>query len=80
MFKDIISINYNEYKEALEKQTFNNSTHIIQFPPNIQSILPKPIMYDLTFQNIVYPDIEAKTKKQEKAGLIGRTFGYFFGS
>jgi len=78
MFKDYVNLPYGDYKEAIEKQNFNNSINIIQFPPTIQTMYPKPIIYDLTFQNIVYPDIEAKTKKEEKAGLLGRTFGYFF--
>ena len=78
-FNQHVNLSFNDYTEAIEKQNFNNSTHIIQFPPTIQTLYPKPIIYDLTFQSIVYPDIEDKTKKQEKAGLASRAFGYFFG-
>ncbi len=79
MFKDYISLPYGEYKEAIENQNFNNSSHIIQFPPTVQTLTPKPIIYDLTFQDINYPEIEEeKTKKKEESGFIGRTFGYFF--
>jgi len=79
MFNQYVNMSYYDYKEAIESQNFNNSTHIIQFPPTIQSIIPKPIIYDLTFQNILYPNIDEKAKKQEK-GMFGRALGYFFSS
>lgn len=76
--KNHVNFTYEEYLEAVEKNNYNNYSHIIQFPPNTHLINPKPIIYDLAFQKFSYPNLEEKSKKQESKGLIGRAFGYFF--
>lgn len=77
LFKDNIKVSYEEYIEGLEKMNYNNYSHIVQLPPNTLLLNPKPIVYDLTFQKIQYPDLENKMKKQDK-GIFGRALGYFF--
>jgi hypothetical protein len=77
LLKENVKINYEEYIEAKEKINYNNFSHIIQFPPNTGMLNPKPIIYDLTFQKLQYPDLEKKMKKDDK-GLFSRAFGYFF--
>lgn len=79
IFKDYTKISYEEFKEAQNKQTYNNFTHLIQFPPNFQIIYPKPISFDLVHSLLQYPDLKDKSKKEEKKGLIGKTLGYLFG-
>jgi len=74
-----LKINFDEYKESISKQNFNNHTNIIQFPPTLKMLCPKQIIYDLTFQNIQYPSLENKMKKEQKQGIFGRAVGYFFG-
>ena len=74
-----IKLSYDEYKEALMKNNYNNYTQIMQFPMNTKLIPPKPIVFDLTYEQFTYPNLEEKTKKQSK-GLLGRTLGYWFGS
>ena len=74
-----IKLSYDEYKEALMKNNYNNYTQIMQFPMNTKLIPPKPIVFDLTYEQFTYPNLEEKTKKQAK-GLLGRTLGYWFGS
>lgn len=70
---------YDEYLEGIYKNTFGNYTQIAQLPMNTQLLDPKPIFYDLIYENFDYPNLEEKIKKQQSKGLIGRTFGYFFG-
>ena len=61
------------------KNNYNNFTQIMQLPMNTKLIPPKPIVFDLTYEQFTYPNLEEKTKKQSK-GLLGRTLGYWFGS
>lgn len=77
IFNDLTKISYDEYKEANLKHNFNNYSNIIQVPPNVTMLNPKPIVYDLTFQNIQYPNIDHKLKKETK-GIFSRAVGYFF--
>ena len=79
MMGDNIKISYQDYIEATSKNNFNNYTQIMQLPPNTKLIPPKPIVFDLTYEQFSYPNLEEKTKKQQK-GFLGRTFGYWFGS
>ena len=51
----------------------------MQLPMNTKLIPPMPIVFDLTYEQFTYPNLEEKTKKQAK-GLLGRTLGYWFGS
>ena len=79
IFKEYMKMSYEDYRDALKKQTYNNYTHLIQFPPNFQILTPKPISFDLVHPSIQYPDISSKCKKEEKKGILGRAFGYMFG-
>lgn len=80
IFKPYTKINYDEYKEALNKQNYNNYSHLIQFPPNFQIVYPKPISFDLIHSCIQYPDLKHKTTaKDEKKGFFGKALGYMFG-
>ena len=76
---DIITMKYDDYLEAINSQNFNGFSNIMQIPMNTQLLKPKPIVYDLTFEKIEYPDLTEKIKGQSK-GFMGRAFGYFFGS
>lgn len=77
IFKDTVKISYEDYQEAIDKLNYNNHSHLIQAPPNLKLLDPKPIVYDLTYQKIMYPDLTNKVKAQK--GLFSRTLGYFFG-
>lgn len=77
LFSEYLKINFEDYRESNSKQNFNNHSNIIQVPPNLNMINPKPIVYDLTFQNIQYPIIDHKLKKEQK-GIFSRAVGYFF--
>ena len=77
ILKENVKITHEDYVEAKEKMNYNNYSHIIQFPPNTTLLNPKPIIYDLTFQKLQYPNLEKKVKKEEK-GIFGRAMGYFF--
>jgi hypothetical protein len=77
LFKDKLKISYDEYTEAIEKANYNNYSHLVQLPPNITLVTPKPINYDLTFQRFNYPNLEERMKKQGK-GFFGKAMGYFF--
>ena len=79
MMGDNIKISYQDYIEATSKNNYNNYTQIMQLPPNTKLIPPKPIVFDLTYEQFSYPKKKKKTKKQQK-GFLGRTFGYWFGS
>ena len=79
IFKQYTKIDFNQYHEAINKQTYNSYTHLIQFPPNFQILYPKPISFDLINNHLNYPDLTSKFKKEEKKSLVGRTLGYFFG-
>ena len=76
--KDYITLSYEDYIEGIKNQNFDGYTHIIQIPMNTQLLEPKPIVYDLTFEKLEYPDLTEKTKEKSKS-LMGRAFGYFFG-
>ena len=76
--KDYITLPYEDYLEGIKKHNFDGYTHIMQIPMNTQLLEPKPIVYDLTFEKLEYPDLTEKTKEKPK-GLMGRAFGYFFG-
>ena len=76
--KDYITLPYEEYLEGIKKNNFDSYTHILQIPMNTQLLEPKPIVYDLTFEKLEYPDLTEKTKEKSKS-LMGRAFGYFFG-
>ena len=65
--------------QVTKENTFNNYTHIMQIPMNTELISPKPIVYDLIYEKLEYPDLKDKTKTQSKS-LMGRAFGYFWGS
>ena len=76
--KDYITLPYEDYLEGINKHNFDGYTHIMQIPMNTQLLEPKPIVYDLTFEKLEYPDLTEKTKEKSKS-LMGRAFGYFFG-
>ena len=76
---DIINnMKYEDYLEAIKGQNFNGYSNVMQVPMNTQLLEPKPIVYDLTFEKIEYPDLSEKIKGESKS-YIGRAFGYFFG-
>ena len=81
IFKDYSKISFEEYNDSLSKQTYNNYTHLIQFPPNFQILYPKPISYDLVHSRINYPDMKQKIEKEEQAnkGYFGKALSYMFG-
>ena len=76
--KDYITLPYEDYLEGIKKHNFDGYTHIIQIPMNTQLLEPKPIVYDLSFEKLEFPDLTEKTKEKSKS-LMGRAFGYFFG-
>ena len=76
--KEYITLPYEDYLEGLKNHNFDGYTHIVQVPMNTQLLEPKPIVYDLTFEKIEYPDLSQKVKGESKS-LMGRAFGYFFG-
>ena len=76
--KDYITLSYEDYLEGIKTHNFDGYTHIMQIPMNTQLLEPKPIVYDLTFEKLEYPDLTEKTKEKSKS-LMGRAFGYFFG-
>ena len=76
--KDYITLPYEDYLEGIKKHNFDGYTHLMQIPMNTQLLEPKPIVYDLTFEKLEYPDLTEKTKEKSKS-LMGRAFGYFFG-
>ncbi len=75
--KDEVKISYEDYVEALEKNNYNNFSHMMQVPPNTKLIDPKPIVYDLTFQRFQYPKLDSK-KLTDNKGIFSRALGYFF--
>ena len=76
--QEYITLSYEDYLDGIKNQNFNGYTHIIQVPMNTQLLEPKPIVYDLTFEKLEYPDLSQKIKGESKS-LMGRAFGYFFG-
>ena len=74
-----VTLPYNDFMQVTKENTFNNYTHIMQIPMNTELISPKPIVYDLIYEKLEYPDLKDKTKTQSKS-LMGRAFGYFWGS
>ena len=76
--KDYITLPYEDYLEGIKKHNFDGYTHIIQIPMNTQLLEPKPIVYDLSFEKLEFPDLTEKTKEKPKS-LMGRAIGYFFG-
>ena len=76
--QEYITLRYENYLEGLKYQNFNGYTHIVQVPMNTQLLEPKPIVYDLAFEKIEFPDLNQKVKTESKS-LMGRAFGYFFG-
>jgi len=78
LFKDYTKISYDEFKNVVSHQNYNNYTHLIQFPPNFQILTPKPISFDLIHQLIQYPDLTEKAKKKE-SGFLGKALGFVFG-
>jgi len=76
--KEFITLPYEDYLDGLKNHNFNGYTNIIQIPMNTQLLEPKPIVYDLTFEKLEYPDLSQKIKGESKS-LMGRAFGYFFG-
>lgn len=81
VFSDFMKMNFEEFKDSLKRQNYNNFTHLIQFPPSFLLLPPKPISFDLVYSSIKYPEIKSQSKetKSEKQSLIGRAFGYMFG-
>ena len=75
---ECITLSYEDYLEGIKNHNFNGYNHITQVPMNTELLEPKPIVYDLTFEKIEYPDLTQKIKGESKS-LMGRAFGYFFG-
>jgi hypothetical protein len=44
--------------------------HIIDFPPSLDPIPAKPVLFDLAFDYITFPDLSAR-KPEKKKGLFG---------
>ena len=76
--ENYVTLPYNDFIQVRKENTFNNYTHIMQLPMNTQLIPPKPIVYDLVYDKLEYPDLKDKIKSQKS--LMGRAFGYFWGS
>jgi hypothetical protein len=75
---DYVTLPYEDYLEGIKNHNYNGYTNIMQIPMNTQLLEPKPIVYDLTFEKLEYPDLSQKIKGEQKS-LMGRAFGYFFG-
>ena len=76
--ENYVTLPYNDFIQVRKENTYNNYTHIMQLPMNTQLIPPKPIVYDLVYDKLEYPDLKDKIKSQKS--LMGRAFGYFWGS
>jgi signal recognition particle subunit SRP68 len=47
---------------------------LVEFPPTVQSIACKPIMYDLALNHVKFPDLSARAT-QKKQGIMGKAKG-----
>ncbi len=45
--------------------------HVIDFPPSLDSIPVKPVLFDLAFDSIEFPDLSHRKPKTKKGGLFG---------
>lgn len=77
VFKDFSKIDYKEYKETIKNANFGNYSNIIQFPPAFQVLHPKPISFDILYNQLSYPDLKEKVKEKESKGILRSVFGLF---
>ncbi|KAG8089761.1 hypothetical protein GUJ93_ZPchr0011g28225 [Zizania palustris] len=62
------------YESALGESNTKTSCHIARFPPPFQSVPCNPIVLDMAYNAIEFPNIENRMKK-EKKGLLSRFWG-----
>ncbi|KAM3255777.1 hypothetical protein ACQJBY_048763 [Aegilops geniculata] len=62
------------YESALGEQSAKAPCRISQFPPPFQSVPCNPIVLDMAYNTIEFPNIENRMKK-EKKGLLRRFWG-----
>lgn len=77
LFANNFKFTYEEYKESLENQNYSNYTNLINFPPKISLLNPKPIIYDMAFEAIHFPDLSERSKKQE-GSMLGKMKSFFW--
>uniref|UniRef100_A0A0E0E3J0 Signal recognition particle subunit SRP68 n=1 Tax=Oryza meridionalis TaxID=40149 RepID=A0A0E0E3J0_9ORYZ len=62
------------YESALGESNTKTPCHIARFPPPFQSVPCNPIVLDMAYNAIEFPNIENRMKK-EKKGLLSRFWG-----
>ncbi|KAL5053146.1 hypothetical protein RYX36_033828 [Vicia faba] len=65
------------YESAVGDSNVKSTPRIAPFPPAFQAIARNPIVLDLAYNTIEFPDIEHRMKKDKRAkgGFISRIFG-----
>ncbi|CAK8579095.1 unnamed protein product [Lathyrus sativus] len=65
------------YESAVGDPNVKSAPRIAPFPPAFQAIARNPIVLDLAYNTIEFPDIEHRLKKDKRAkgGFISRIFG-----
>lgn len=65
------------YESAVGDSNVKSAPRIAPFPPAFQAIARNPIVLDLAYNTIEFPDIEHRLKKDKRAkgGFISRIFG-----
>lgn len=49
--------------------------HLIDFPPTVQPIPCKPVLYDLAFNHIQMPDTSHRAAPKKNEGMLGKAKG-----
>jgi hypothetical protein len=62
------------YESALGEQHPKVPTHIAQFPPPFQSVPCNPIVLDMAYNIIEFPNLENRMKKEKKS-ILKRFWG-----
>ncbi|AET05066.1 putative signal recognition particle subunit SRP68 [Medicago truncatula] len=65
------------YESAVGDSNVKSAPRIAPFPPAFQAIARNPIVLDLAYNTIEFPDIQSRMKKDKRAkgGFISRIFG-----
>lgn len=77
VFKNFSKLSYKEYQDTIKNLNFSNYSNIIQFPPAFQVLHPKPISFDILYNQLSYPNLTEKTKEKESKGILRSVFGLF---
>jgi signal recognition particle subunit SRP68 len=62
------------YESALGEQQTKVPTRITQFPPPFQSVPCNPIVVDMVYDIIEFPNLENRMKKEKKS-ILKRFWG-----